>query len=256
MSLYRFRYDQPYGRYKGEVSNWDAALRVALITAWELDGDLVDAARQGLDLTNNGALAFTTPSYVTGLTNRANFVAASSQYGERADGPEFSWTTQLSVSFWIEGSINADQAVATKWQHGTATEWGVETRVGGDLRFYIAEVANSAGAILADTNGSAVDGALSGVGPFHVVCVFDGTEAANGDRAKLWVDGVTQAWTVTAGMPTSLQDGAAPFRVGAWSGSLTKYLDVDLSQIAFWTRALVQADVDKLYNSGSGLTFT
>lgn len=77
----------------------------------------------------------------------------------------------------------------------------------------------------------------------HVVGTFDGT-------AKLYIDGVQ---LVSSGVTGALGTSTDPFSVGGTSGIATFTGDLDEAYV--WNRALTQAEVTELYNSGKGLTY-
>jgi hypothetical protein len=234
---------------------WSPALKTSLIHVHEVNNGWLDAHTNGLDVTPVNSPTFVAPGWVG--SHRASFASASSQYAEHVDDAAYNWTDQFSFSFWILGgwgAIGEEQVIASKWQHGTATEWAVTARQSGHFRLYVADSANANGSVQANTSGAA--SLIPDAVAYHIVIAYDGTEAAAADRPKIWVDGVAKTWnTVTAGMPAALQNGAAPFRLAAFSGSITRYLDRDLDQPALWSRNLVQSDVDEVNNSGSGAAY-
>lgn len=232
-------------------AGWSTALKVGLSEVWELDNSWV-GAHAGLDLTPVNSPAFSAPGYVG--SHKAALVAASSQYAERADGSSvaWDWSTEFSLSFWILGGWGAiaQQIIMSKWAYQTAGEWAVEMQSNGSLRVYVAESPTAAGAVQCNKAG-----AFLSARAYHCVITFDGAVATATDRWKLCVDGVATAWTVSASVPASLQAGSAALRFGAFSGSLTRYLNNPVDQPAIWRRTLAQTDVDELYNSGAGLPY-
>jgi arabinan endo-1,5-alpha-L-arabinosidase len=81
----------------------------------------------------------------------------------------------------------------------------------------------------------------------HVVCVYDG-----GISAKLYFDGVEEASrnSIAATMPTS---SAANFSLGAPPTGWGAMLNGSMDAVGIWNRALSDAEVTELYNSGTGL---
>jgi len=88
----------------------------------------------------------------------------------------------------------------------------------------------------------------------HGVVAYNGGGAGNSDRVKIWIDGTLQTLSFSGTMPTSLLDRSGDFRLG-WNDGQS-HLNGSLDEVAVWSRALTQADVDALYNSGSGVTYS
>jgi len=86
------------------------------------------------------------------------------------------------------------------------------------------------------------------VGINHYGCVFDGTEALQADRCKLYENGVLLTGVIGGTIGTATRDTATNFQIIGNAGTMDEF--------AVWpNRALTQADVTLLYNSGTGLFY-
>ena len=87
---------------------------------------------------------------------------------------------------------------------------------------------------------------------FHVVGVFDGV-----DTVEIFVNGTSEGTSTNASFGT-IEQGSAPFAIGAASWDKTTasvHHDGNVWACGIWDEALQQADIDALYNSGSGAKY-
>ena len=78
----------------------------------------------------------------------------------------------------------------------------------------------------------------------HLAGVYDGSQIT------LYVDGASYALSATGILNTY----ATPLRMGT-NGGFGEFLNGNLDQVAVWNRALSTAEIQELYNSGSGLAY-
>lgn len=207
------------------------ALTDNLVAYWKFDessGNATDSSGAGLTLTNNN-----TATYSTGKINNGAYLASSSsQYFSRAS---FSVANPLTISFWAYESTRVSNADPANTH----------------LLFYsnvnYSEVASNNGVIYFAGNG----GSWKSTGytlPLttwtHLVFV------SSGSTLKMYVNG-TLTYTAASDFLVSF---ANTFYLGAWNGS-KGYWNGRMDELGIWSRALSDAEITSLYNSGSGLSY-
>lgn len=186
------------------------------------------------------------------LGDAASFVAASSEQLTVADNASLDLTTAMSISFWLyRDTASADHAFFGKWTFATDGGWVIQSGSGGGAHVQIF-IATSA----ADAGGGCnmrFDNVLTAATWQHVVMIYDGTLSGNSNRLKVYVDGVAASLNVHAGaVPATLRADTATLRFGAFGGSLTRYLNGRLDDVALYNRAITSTEVALLWLSGSG----
>lgn len=88
---------------------------------------------------------------------------------------------------------------------------------------------------------------------YHIVMVFDGSQATDATRAKIYIDGSLATVFAAGAIPTAIPSTIAPFILGVGSRTATpaNFIDEDIKEISFYNTALSSTDVSTLYNSGS-----
>ncbi len=71
--------------------------------------------------------------------------------------------------------------------------------------------------------------------------VYDGGGAANSDRLKIYIDGVSQGLNFSNTIPTSLQVVAADVLIGRQEGGASDDFEGDIQDVVFWSSALTAA---------------
>lgn len=229
------------------VGGGASTLLNGLISYWKLDeasGSRADSVG-GNTLTDNNTVT-QNPGKVS---TAAQFTAANSESLSIADNASFDAIgAAMSLSLWVyPDSFLANNAILTKWTYATDGEWSCDTGGGGGTtaRMLIA--------------GSATDPVTNlGTSPIilavttwaHLVWVFDGSQTGNAARLKLYANGVLQTLAFTGTIPATIRNGTAPLRMGAWSGSLTRYWNGRMDDVKLWSRALTAAEVAEDYANG------
>ncbi len=87
---------------------------------------------------------------------------------------------------------------------------------------------------------------------FHFALVFDGTGTTNTERLQIFVNGVSQPFSVLNGpIPTGLVDSAAPLEIGACSAR-DSYLPGMIDEVLLYDTALSPEAIQARYGSGAG----
>lgn len=145
---------------------------------------------------------------------------------------------------WVEATNRAlNSTIGTKWTYATAGGWAFQINAADPDRiqvFIAASAGDPGNNNIRSTNDVLADGW------HHVGFTF------NGGAVVMYVDGVAiTAVTTTGSIPASMQATTAPFRIAAWSGSLTRYWPGNIDEVTTWSVALSAAQVDELYNGGT-----
>ena len=160
---------------------------------------------------------------------------------------------KLSISFWVN-LPDASEINRITGKYLGLNKW---LAIGGHLNgisFVVSGTGTSPNESLAAGATSAV---LTNNTWQHIVCVFDGTQAVNTDRVKIYVDNVDEILTYTANMPSATYDfsiDASPpnWLIGQNGIQLgTNELRGMLDEYAIYSDvALTSVEVSEIYNSG------
>ena len=161
----------------------------------------------------------------------------------------FDNATNLSISTWFRTTSTALQGVY-KYQPnplGAAAGWIELNNYQSKFQFILNN----------QVSGNA--GAKSSVTPvlntwYNVTVVFDGSGLANGDRLKMYIDGVHDTlMTFTGTIPTSTANmttvGSSTFQVGARHNG-TDYFDGNIDEPAVFDYSLTQGQIDSIFDNG------
>lgn len=195
----------------------------------------------GYDLTENNGIA-----NASGKVGNAANIANSNEYFSRAHASALSRVStinsgSITIAGWIYlHSTGSAKTIAAKADSGSAN---YSFSVGTDAKLSFS-VTNNSGSTTTVSHGTA----LSTGTWYHVAATRDGGSGT----INISLNGGTFASasaTSTGGDGTSGQ----PFYVGGFAGS--QYLDGRIDELGVWQRALSLAEIQDLYNSGSGTTY-
>lgn len=238
-------------------SNVSAALTDNLNAYYKFDesgGNAADSVGSNI-LTNNAAATYSAGK----IKNGTLLTRTSTQYFSHADTNAFDITTDFSISAWVK-ITNAPTSgqhfnILSKDDNGsTGRSYGLDyNNTGGTKQF----------SLYIFPNGYSYPGYWNGTfnydlgtGVFHHVVVILTLANSNSTKAELYIDGVSQGnFTLSDGTgATSIQNGAADFRVGLDWGS-GAYMDGLIDELGIWSRTLSSSEVAQLYNNGLGLEY-
>ena len=83
----------------------------------------------------------------------------------------------------------------------------------------------------------------------HFTMVFDGTQAANDDRCKLYINGGSDVITNRGTMPTTFVNSTEPFLIAR---GLNGYFTGEVANTLIYNKALSEAEVTQNYNATKG----
>lgn len=78
--------------------------------------------------------------------------------------------------------------------------------------------------------------------PFHYILIYDGTEAVNADRLKLYVNGVFVASTTTPTHPTSVQNTSGVIFITSSTTTYSSYNRIG-GYVGYWERVFTPAEI-------------
>lgn len=218
------------------------ALTTNLVSYWKLDeasGNAADSVGSNT-LTNNG----TTPYVAAKIGNGISVDGSGSKYLSITDaaqtGLEFG-TGAFTISVWIKKAVTgSDMNVVNKIDNATAGNgYSLQvTNSGSKITFGVADTGSNAsaqGTITDDTNWHHLVGRRTAAG---LLAVF--------------VDGVkTEPGTTFTGSV----NGSPAFALGRQADRNINYFNGVIDEAGVWSRALSDAEVASLYNSGNGLAY-
>lgn len=229
----------PTGRYR--------SLRLSLDAYWPLNenaesGDVTaeDWTNRGNNLASNNSVL----SVAGRVGNAREFVSANTEWLSQNASTDLqlgngNWT----VSFWFwRSSLTGEQAVVAKDVFG-AREFAFHSSFSGNTTIFAAYLFNTAGSARVLQAGGQNASAWNFVAVRHVNSTGVVTLRCNTTTATYTRTG-GEEWVI-ANTPWNIG------RRGFSGGSL--YLNGYVDECAKWRRALSDAELDTLYNSGNGI---
>lgn len=160
----------------------------------------------------------------------------------------------MSLGAWVYPtymSMDVDRAhtIASQWNHGVLNgSWAFDqvatTASQSKLRVYIASAPGEYGNNYVETTSAPVT--LNTWN--HVSFVYDGTQAGQNNRVKIYYNGVEQATTVGGTIAGDLADSNSALVVADFPG-LNRYYAGAVDDIKIYNRALSASEVAADYNS-------
>jgi hypothetical protein len=221
------------------------ALTNNIVAYWKLDessGDASDATGNGNTLTN------TNVTYNAGIINNGATFSSITNTLLHADNASLSITGAMTINVWF------------KFAHATPTQaYNVlvnKYTAAGSQRSYQFYLTYSGGAYYmswyVSANGASAGGLdylMSNMGTGWHMYTVSLTPSTN---MKFYLDG-TLLNTYTTSIPSGIYDGTAIFYVG--NNVPDGFADGTIDELGLWSRALTDAEVTSLYNSGAGLAY-
>jgi len=225
------------------------SLRSGLVAYWPLNetatsGDVTarDESGKGNNLTSNNSVLSTTGK----IGNARDFVAANSEFLSIASNTDMQFGDKdWTISLWFNlNDTNSYQIVAKDASGGREFECSSAT-TGGNTRlttvFY-----HSGGSVsgVAPNPGSLATGTWHFLAFRHINSTGVISGRINTTTGLTFTRPAGQTWNSTA----------TEFRLGARAFSpFQAFLNGKIDECARWNRALSDAELDELYNSGNGI---
>jgi hypothetical protein len=158
--------------------------------------------------------------------------------------------TKLTVSMWLynDGFSAANyHGFIHKYNDDGAGDqgWGMVCQAGISIQDLI----------LFARNGD-FSTAYTGAGPLtvntwhHVHWIYDGTQATNSSRLRLWIDAVEQPLTFAGIVATSLPNVANPLTLGR---NIAQYMTGQMAEVGVWTGVAI-TDAETIFPLSFGFT--
>ena len=163
----------------------------------------------------------------------------------------FDSATNWSISFWLKFDTNGVYA-PVGYRGGSETP---NTNINFFWQHTISRMQFAIGGAYHRT--SVASNVVSGAWR-HFVAVYDGTQATNADRLKIYIDGSFDTPSSTSGtFPTSMNANMSGgtsdrvFNIGKYNG-ISQEMDGKVDEVAIFNYSLGASDITTIYNSGSG----
>ncbi|WP_158559099.1 LamG-like jellyroll fold domain-containing protein [Deminuibacter soli] len=165
-------------------------------------------------------------------TGTTNAVKVNAGIIDGGNVTELNGTQKFTMEAWVKfNTIGAWNSIVSKNATNTAR---TTMTVNADGKVYL---------IVANGNGSSYGYTAAGVITtgkwYHVAGVFDGSQSANGDKVKIYVNGVSQSLTFAATMPSTAANTAVDFVAGSSTVAASgTYVDGMIDEVRVWKDAL------------------
>ena len=227
---YQNRFDDP--TYYGSHSSLSTGL-IGWYKLNELSGVRRNSAGDNTDMADNNTVGSTTGIVEGG----ADFVAANFEYLSltSTQAATFDIDGSFSFSLWVNLDSTSGHMDLVKMWDGGQHKFRLIRLNSSYLRFFTRN---------ADTTEHYIDAStlLSAGQWHHVVCVFE-----EGVKKTVYVDTSSNSSVSAPDIVTS-QDSTMTLGGSAW-------LDGNIDEFGFWSRALTASEVSSLYNGGAGNTY-
>ena len=223
-----------------------------LVGYWSLDEGAGNAAYDTSAQANSAGVAASSASgWVAGKVGGGYNATATTGNLRVPDNASLPTGQSMTVSLWASGPQTINATLASQWDYsgGTPTSgaWALQTSSsdGTRLRFIVASSLTDSGVNYVETPaGSWTSG-------WHQVTVtFDGTQGAAANRVKVYIDGVSQALTMTGSVPATLQNANAFLCLGDFYG-LSRPFGGSIDEVKIYNRVLSINEVGAEYAAGS-----
>lgn len=221
---------------------------VGLISWWELNeesGTRVDSHASN-DLTDNNTVLFNTGKQ----GNAADFESGSSESLSISDASQSGLRlgdNDWSICAWVQAeTFPGDASIVVKQSDAAATQ---------EYRLYYKTSATEFALTVYDgvASSASVDASTFGT-PATGTWYFVYGEHKAGATNTVGIS--VNAGTIDTAADLAVNSGStADFHIGARAHSTQRFWDGEIDEVAIFSRALSQAEIDWLYNSGSGRAY-
>lgn len=152
-------------------------------------------------------------------------------------------SSAFSISGWFYfNSVTNETLFSYGGATGTQYCFTVQTFAGGNLIFVIANATNDAGNNYIQTNLSSV---LTTSTWYHIACTYDGSQAGNTDKAKIYVNGTEATYGSGGGtIPNTTSASTGSFNIGRWDlGGSDRFLNGNIDEVAIFNSVISIGDL-------------
>ncbi len=219
-------------------ATWTAELTVGLVAYYPFNSSSGTTAydRYG---SHNGALQFMEGNeWVVGHLGNAIDMGTADEHIDVDSSSDFNFADAFSISVWVEpDATDADGRIV--YMIGA-----------GPKGFHLSQNPNGNGnwrfSVYADGE-DVINSTSPPSGSYEHIVV---TRLANG-TLTMYIDSVAQIDVETSTGET----GNTVLVIGATDGPETEF-NGEIDELGFWNRSISQAEIDELYNSGTGITYS
>ena len=189
------------------------------------------------------------PTWVTGKRSTALHFdsGVGNQYVTTRDIDAVDGASQMTISFWTKGdSFDSNQTFISKFAAGSV-HWVLQVSGGcggsDDMEF----IATGQGDYGCTTSNVLVPGIWQ-----HWVVVFDGTQAGDATRAKMYLNGTQKTLTFGGNsIPAALVSNSQAVTIGQTADGAAPSPSFIMDEVRIYNRALSATEVASLYGGGS-----
>lgn len=221
-------------------------LTLNLLAVWELDeisGTTINDSHGVFDGTVTNALI-----NQTGILDKAVTFDGSGDYISMGNVLNFERTTPFSISCWVKTGSTGARTIIGKMNNAAPNNGYSVLFNNGVIQFYLINTFASN-----YINLSTISTYNNNVWR-HIVVTYNGDSNAN--NVKIYVDGVSVAFTVVANNLSATTITTVNFSIGSRNASAGVFYIGSIDQCAVWDRVLNLTEVETLYNLGAGLLYT
>lgn len=217
-----------------------------LLGYWKLDGNSNDSL-----MLHNGVDTAITYSAANGKIVQGAGMNGTSSYIRTFNYTELHGATQFSASCWINFTSHTFNYMLSKWNYATQGAFTFRSTNTAAFTFFIAD---SVGDVGNNTITTPIQSLPLGIW-HHITIVYNGALVGGTNKARIYLNGALITGNTEAGtIPSALTSANADFMTGLLEGT-TSFLDGKTDEIGLWSRALTQAEVTELYNTGAGVQY-
>jgi len=214
-------------------------LRTNLLVYYKFEADGTDSHDGGFDLTE-----VNTPTYVPAeVGNGANLAVASSQYFTNSSFDGLDSVSAFTIMCFIK--LTTKNPFASIGSQKDADEEWLLNSTGANTNYRLKIAGNQ----------TATDAEIFSTGTmYHFRVQYDGTEGAQADRIKFWVDGVEiTAKTVTGTIPSTMPTTENALAIGNTLDNV-RLFDGIIDEFGIWDTTLTDSQAD-LHRLATGLPY-
>lgn len=234
----------PSATIQSDLRDISAIILSDLNRYYHFNGDLLDASGNG----NSATMAVGTATYDVDKWNQKAFVGADNRLVDLGH-PMITSTRTYSISLWV---YSDSELTCGLMDNGIYYQtWGP-----GGIAVNFGSTTNATGFYYRYNNSNvtpyqcAIPGLSTGAW-HHIVAV------QNGSTMQTWVDGVkateiTNAVNAVNFTVNNMRLGGVQSNHGSYGGWFNEAVGVKMDEVAYWTKSLSQAEIEWMWNSGTG----
>jgi len=224
----------PFANRGGSGSTPPSTLLTDLQASWSLNDNANDNTG-----SHNGTA--TNVTWSAGKFGNGGVFDGSTAFIETSDIPEINAVTSFSVSLWVKfNTVATTNDLVTKWYYPSTSSWCIRAS-GSSIEFAIS-------ANVSDTFNQGVSTAAASITTgvwTNIICVFDGTQTGNTNRAKVYINGTNATSSSFGTVPAITTAGTYPVCIGIFPNAYNR-LNGMMDEVNIWSRVLTPTEISDL----------